>query len=84
MPTVYATTYDHAVPGEQYAAEQRCEAVRDVLRAAGIDSRRHDEPPWLDAANLSGYVDVSDGTISVAVADEHVARARSLLDAPLA
>jgi hypothetical protein len=84
MPTVYTTTYDHAVPGEQFAAEQRCEAVRDVLRAAGIGSTLHDEPPWLDAANLSGYVDVSDGAMYVDVADENVARARALLDAPLA
>jgi hypothetical protein len=84
MPTVYATTYDHAVPGEQFAAEGRCEAVRDVLRAAGIDSTRHDEPPWLDAGNLSAYVDVSIGTMYVDVADEHVARAKALLDAPSA
>lgn len=78
MPAAFSTDYDDSVPGEKWEAEKRCEAVRAALAAAGIAATVEDFPPWLDAGNLSGYYQGSDGGMCVTVASGDLERARAI------
>lgn len=79
MPAAFEVGYDDRVSGEKWEAETRCEAVRAALAADGIAARIEDDPPWMDAGNLSGYYqDCSGGTLYVTVADGDLERARAL------
>lgn len=79
MPAAFEVWYDDRVSGEKWEAEKRCEAVRAALAAVGIAARIEDDPPWMDAGNLSGYYqDCSGGTLYVTVGDDDLKRARAL------